>query len=135
MEKNTKVAQFIAQRIVATGKSQRDIAIEAGFDSPNMVTMLKQGKTKLPIAKVGTMARALEADPVHLLKLSLSTYCPETWEAIEPFLESALTEDELRLIQALRASVGAPFLSAVSEESRQHFTAFMNSLRAPAHIH
>lgn len=135
MEKNTQVAKFIAQRIQATGKSQREIAIEAGFDSPNMVTMLKQGKTKLPIAKVGTMAKALETDPVHLLKLSLSTYCPETWEAIEPFLESALTEDELRLIQALRASVGAPFLTAVSEESKRHFTDFMNSLRAPAHIH
>jgi hypothetical protein len=135
MEKDTKVARFIAQRIKDTGKSQRDIAIEAGFDSPNMVTLLKQGKTKLPIAKIGTMAKALETDPVHLLKLSLSTYCPETWEAIEPFLASALTEDELQLVQALRTSVGAPFLSAVSVESKQHFSDFMKSLRAPAHIH
>ena len=135
MGKNMDVAQFIAQRIQITGKSQRDIAIEAGFDSPNMVTMLKQGKTKLPIAKVGPRAKALETDPVHLLKLCLSTYCPETWEAIEPFLESALTEDELRLIQALRSSVGAPFLSAVSGESKRYFNDFMKSLRASAHIH
>ena len=84
MEVTCPVATFVRHQIQVLGKPQREIAEEVGFEKPNIITMIKQGKTKLPLAKVGAMARALETDPVYLLKLCLSTYHAETWAVIEP---------------------------------------------------
>lgn len=133
MEKgmHSQVARFITSRIEATGQLQKDIAAKAGFEQPNVITMIKQGKTKLPLAKVGPMARALETDPVGLLWMCLEEYQPATWKAIEPYMESAMTEDERRLLISLRTWAGGPFLAALSEESRSHFERFMQSLRSP----
>lgn len=133
MEKNTKVAQFIAQRIQVTGKSQRDIAIEAGFDSPNMVTMLKQGKTKLPLGKVGLMAKALETDPVMLLKMALSEYYPELWVVTSSYFDEALTADELQMVLALRRHVGAPYISALNDDQQGKLKAFLGALEGADH--
>lgn len=130
----SKVASFIASRIEETGQLQKDIASKCGFDKPNMITMIKQGLTRLPLDKVGPMAMALETDPVQLLKMCMEEYQPATWKAIEPFMETAMTRDELRLITALRAWIGGPFLSALSNDSRSHFDKFIVSLRTPATI-
>lgn len=60
------------------------IAEEAGFEAPNIVTLIKQGKAKLPMDRVGTMTRALEADPVELRHICLEEYQPATWRAVKP---------------------------------------------------
>ncbi len=130
METTSRVARFITERIEATAKLQKDVATIAGFDKPNMITMIKQGRSRLPLDKVGPMAMALETDPVALLQMCLEEYQPKTWEAIAPFMETVLTEDERRLLASLRASVGGPFLSALDTESREHFERLMKSLRA-----
>lgn len=134
MENRSAVALFVTSRIYKTGKPQKDIAHEAGFDKPNMITMIKQGKTRLPIDKIGPMAKALETDPVQLLKMCMEEYHPATWKAIAPFMESAMTEDERQLVTSLRASVGGPFLAALNDESRTHFQNFIRSLHGPATI-
>lgn len=135
MENKCPVAQFVAHRIQVTGKAQKEIAREVGFDKPNMITLIKQGHTKLPLAKIGVMAIALESDPVALLKLCLSTYHPETWEAIEAHFESALTKDELTMVKAWREFVGTPYLAALTEKQKRYLNAFLASLRAPEPMH
>ncbi len=135
MKTRSKVAILIAERIEATGQLQKDIAKKVGFGKPSIITMLKQGKTRLPLDKIGAMARALETDPLNLLQMCMEEYHPSTWKVIAPFMESAMTEDERRLLNALRAWVGGPFLSALNEESRAHFDKFMQSLRSPSSIH
>lgn len=132
MKTTSPVACFIASRIEATDQLQKDIATKCGFDKPNMITMIKQGLTHLPLDKVGPMAMALEIDPVQLLRMCMEEYHPTTWKAIEPLMASAMTQDELRMLTALRASIGGPFLSALSDESKSHFENFMASLRTPA---
>ena len=47
-------------------KTQAEIAKEAGFINPNMVAMIKQGATKLPIDRVPALAKALDSDPALL---------------------------------------------------------------------
>lgn len=135
METRCPVAQFIAHRIQVTGKAQKEIAREVGFDKPNMITLIKQGHTKLPLAKIGLMATALEADPVALLKLCLGTYYPETWEAIEPLFESALTSEEVVMVKAWRKFVGTPYLAALTEIQKKRLSAFLASLREPELMH
>ena len=45
--------------------------------------MMRQGQTKLPVSKVSAFAKALKVDPAHLLRIVMSEYLPETWEAIQ----------------------------------------------------
>jgi transcriptional regulator with XRE-family HTH domain len=97
------VAEYLDRQISKSRKSQIEIARVCGFETPNMITMLKQGRTKLPLAKVGPMARALEVDPAYLLRLALREYLPETYAAIETVMSPALlTENEMGIINAFR---------------------------------
>lgn len=99
------VADYINLQLEACGKAQYEVAREVGFDKPNVMSMIKQGKTKLPLAKIGPMARALGVDPVHLFQLTLSEYMPETWEAIESIFDKKMpTANEFDVIESLRAA-------------------------------
>ena len=105
--KSTRVAEFLAQQITLSGKSQRDIASEVGYENANVITMMKQGLTKIPITKVGAFARALDVDPAYFLRLVLSEYMPETWAAIEDALDGTiLTRNERLFIQEYRRRTG-----------------------------
>lgn len=101
------VAAFISQRIDELAEDrvkQSDIAELVGFPKPNMITMIKQGKTKLPLEKVGLMARALRVDPKSLMQLAMREYSPATWTVISDIYgaDQALTSREKRLITQLR---------------------------------
>lgn len=52
---NSPATIFIADRIrdLSHTKTQAEIATEAGFVNPNMVTFLKTGKTKIPLVRKG----------------------------------------------------------------------------------
>ena len=135
MKTESQVARFITERIEATGQLQKDIAYKAGFEQPNIITMIKQGKTRLPLDKVGSIAKALEIDPLILLQMCFEEYYPKTCNAIAPYMVTAITEDERKLLAALRKWSGGPFLSALTDESRRYFEKFMNSLHMPSLIH
>jgi AraC-like DNA-binding protein len=101
------VAEFIADKLAATDKTQRQIAEECGFEHPNVITMFKQGLTKLPINRIGPLAKALDADPVHLLRLVMLEYMPDTWQTVEDIMQSTvLTANELALVRAFRDVTG-----------------------------
>jgi transcriptional regulator with XRE-family HTH domain len=97
------VAAFLTRQIALCGKSQIDIARAAGYNKPNIITMFKQGRTKVPLAKVGPLATAIGIDPGYLFQLVLQEYAPETWEAIEAvLLPTLLAKHELDLLAAHR---------------------------------
>jgi len=129
-QSTTTVARLISDLINGSKKQQNQIAEEVGFDKPNIISMIKSGKTKLP--KIARMARALDVDPLELLILCLKEYQPDNWAAIEPLLDLSLSSDERRLIHALRTSVGRPVLTRLSDDARQHLAAFLNCLRSEA---
>jgi len=103
------VAEYLAAQIALSGKTQTDIAREVGYErGKNIVNMIKQGVTKLPINKVSLFAKALGVDPLHLLRLTLSEYMPDTWAAIDEIAGRALmTESEQRLLEVVRKTAGA----------------------------
>lgn len=101
------VAEFLADSIALINKTQAQIAAECGFESPNIITMFKRGQTKLPINRVGPLAKALDVDPAHLLRLVLLEYVPDVWECIENTLQTTLlTSNELELIRSFRQVTG-----------------------------
>lgn len=97
------VAEYLADQIEQSPKSQLEIAEEAGFETPNIITMFKQGKTKIPLIRVGPLALALGINPRHLLRRVLEEYMPETWHAFEESLgHLILSHDEEQLVLASR---------------------------------
>lgn len=97
------VAEYISWQIEICGKKQLEIAEECGFDKANMITMIKQGKSKLPMNKIGPMAKSLGIDPVNLLKMCLQEYLPDTWEAIQRIVnQPIITLNEWEFVETIR---------------------------------
>lgn len=126
LQKHKSVAAYISAQIAATGVPQTIIAKMLQYDKPNVITMIKQGKTKLPINKVGPMAQAIGVDPVHLLRLVMSEYMPDTWKHIQDLVGlSLVTERELAVIQIMRVTCGELDLSL---EQPAHRAAFIKTI-------
>ena len=101
--KRITVANYLDQQIAISGVSQKDIAAAIGYSNPNVITMFKQGRTKLPIPKVGPIATILGIDPVHLLRMVMNEYMPDTYAAIEKLIgKSLVTEGESKALQIIR---------------------------------
>jgi transcriptional regulator with XRE-family HTH domain len=101
------VAMYIERRIrelAQDGVKQRDIADAAGFNRPNVLSMIKQGETKLPLDKIGRMAIALRVDRRFLFELTIWEYEPELWDIAKDVFgaEMFLTTHEQRLVNQLR---------------------------------
>lgn len=126
------VAEFIDSCINQRELKQVDIAEKAGFNKPNVITMIKQGKTRLPWDKIGPIAEALGTDPVQLFHMCLAEYMPDTWEKIAPYLAPVLTPEEARVVKALRACSGGPFVGSLSTQAHSNFQAFMSNFCEPA---
>ncbi|MDP9155353.1 MAG: helix-turn-helix domain-containing protein [Pseudomonadota bacterium] len=77
------VAEYLEKAIDMSGRSQRQLAEDLGYENPNVITMFKQGRTKVPINKINLLARALGLDPANLLRMVMEEYMPEAWAVID----------------------------------------------------
>jgi len=98
-------SEFIRKRIneLRGIKSQREIAAEAGYPKPNILSMIKHGETKLPLERVPAIAKALDCDVALLFSLALQQYFDE--DAIAAFRRALLadyTENEQHWIGVIR---------------------------------
>lgn len=73
------VSTLISARIekLAPYKTQRELAKTMGFSTPNMLSMIRTGRAKVPFAKIPIIADVLEIDPALLLRLHLREQWPE----------------------------------------------------------
>jgi hypothetical protein len=98
----TRFVRHIDDLINASAKSQRQIAYEMGYDKPNLITMFKQGSTRVPAEKVPALALALETDPVNLLRMWMEDYSPELLDVLEKNMGMALSKNERSWVTNLR---------------------------------
>lgn len=98
------IQAYVSQHISLSGKTQRQIAREVGLRSPQMLTMVKNGHSRLPLDFVEPLANALQVDPVHLMRLWLNDYHPATLKLIEGALGMLCTDNEREIIECVRAS-------------------------------
>lgn len=103
--KDTLVSAYIQKRIleIRSRKNQSDIAKEAGFRQPNVLSMIKSGQTKLPLDRVPGLAKALECDPRHLFGLAIKQ---PGFESVENVLQEiygvVLTRNEQTWVETVR---------------------------------
>lgn len=103
------VAEFLSFHIDASPKSQKEIAREVGFPKPNILSMLKSGETRLPLARAPAMALALGVSPSELVRLCLQEYEPEMHAAIEhAFPLAFLSDAEIEIVALLRSKFLLP---------------------------
>ena len=103
-KKESRLAKFIDAHIdmLRGDKTQIEIAEALGYDRPQIITMFKQGRTRVPLNKIGPLARALGADPARMMRLALEEYSKETWEAIADTIGEPVTQNERSILKALR---------------------------------
>ncbi len=101
----TELAGFLVHRIaeLKPKKNQAEIAAEAGYPNANMVSMLKDGTTKLPLDRVADLAKALETDPARLFRMALLQSGHETTRpVVEEIFGTIVTRNEVGWLQAIR---------------------------------
>lgn len=102
---DTRLLPFLAKRVLELRpkKSQAEIAFEAGFVSPNMISLIKSGSTRLPIERVPGLAKALDVDPRRLLLLALEQWVGASAMPIfHDVIGLVVTQHEIAWLEALR---------------------------------
>lgn len=106
-KKTATVAEYLTQLIDLSDKSQIEIANDLGYEKPNIITMFKQGRTKVPLTKVAPLAKSLGVDPVHMLRVVMHEYAPDTWEALNDIMGAGMvTKSEQRVLDIVRQVAG-----------------------------
>jgi DNA-binding transcriptional regulator YdaS (Cro superfamily) len=102
------VAEFLSNAIKSSGRTQAEIANECGFSYPNVVSMMKNGKTKIPLQRAPALARAIGIEPHELVARCLETYEPELYELLAEHASGTfVTRFELRLLKVIRAAAAS----------------------------
>jgi len=100
------VAEFLSAQIDMSELNQREIAEKIGYSKPNILTMFKQGLTKVPLPKVAGLAKALNIDPVFFMRMVLREYQPEIYEALTEVLGDLVTHNEAEILAVIREATG-----------------------------
>ncbi len=106
---HSRLAKYIEKRVLELrpGKSQAEIAEQAGFNTPNVIAMLKSGATKLALDRVPKLAEALECDPAMLFRLALRQPGHETTaRAIEEIFGTVVSRNEVTWLEEIRDASG-----------------------------
>jgi transcriptional regulator with XRE-family HTH domain len=108
MTRTTDLAKFVEDRVeeLKGTKLQSEIAREAGYKSPNMITMIKQGNAKVAIDRVPDLSKALDVDPAQLLRLALAQFYTDETVAVltSSFKKGMMTQNETKILSAIRAA-------------------------------
>jgi hypothetical protein len=106
-DKVVELAKYIATHIALSGRTQREIARDAGIPSRNFISMMKAGTAKVPLRRVTALATALHVPVIDLLWRCLQAYEPEVVKILETVMpEGPMSEPEIMVIRAHRFLVG-----------------------------
>lgn len=102
-KKQLRLHEYLSNVMDISGKTQNEIAADCNFNNSNIVSMIKQGKTKLPMAKVIPMAKSLNLDPIHLFRMALKEYQPDTYTALDAVIGAIIiSRNELEILEVIR---------------------------------
>lgn len=87
------VVELISKRLAEIDTPQTHVARLAGFQSLQMVNMIKSGKHRLPADRIVPLAEALDIAPEHLLRVWFNDYHPAFFETIRKHLGPTLARD------------------------------------------
>lgn len=98
------VAKYLEFQIEASKKTQKEICAEIGYQKPNLITMFKQGSTKVPIHVAPKLAKSLGVDPANFTRMVIEEYMPELLPTIEKYIGGLASENEQEMLKVIRAA-------------------------------
>lgn len=100
MSRPTKptVQSELGAMIERSGRTHKQIARDAGFPRPNVISMMKSGEMKVPLDKAPGLARACGGDPVAFTRLVMEEYEPQAWAVLLETLGKPLSRAERALL-------------------------------------
>lgn len=90
---------------LAKGRTNEDISMALGYNSPNIPSMIKMGKTTIAVDRIPLLASVLNMDTGLALKLWLAQHMKnsERFDVAYPAIEERIvSERELSLVRELR---------------------------------
>ncbi len=99
------VARKVTDMVNGSDLSQREIANAIGYPKSNIITMFKQGTTKVPLNKAAKLAKICDADPTSFVRLCIEEYAPGIWDALQEIFTAALDSDEEKVVKSVRKAV------------------------------
>lgn len=97
-------ANMLAAAIDNSGMTQREIADRVGFNHPNILSMLKQGDTRVPLNRIPALAQTLGMDQRRFLLLAIEEYHPGVHEVLCDVLGLPLTDAEMGSCECCQGS-------------------------------
>lgn len=106
---DTRLTRFLQTEILRCrpGKTQAQIAAEAGFTHVNMLSMIKSGQARLPLDRAPALAKALGCDPSYLFRLALEQSGNETVaRAVDQIFGAVISRNEVAWLREIRDASG-----------------------------
>lgn len=97
-------------------KNQDEIARETGFTRSNVLTMIKQGRTKMPLDKIEAFAKACGREPDRLFRTALREYNPDVARLVGKIYKTPMFEGAEEIVNAFNTA----FTEALTEAKKQH---------------
>ena len=119
---NPKTSAFqrrITQALERTDKTQLQIALEMGYDKSNIITMFKQGLTRVPLEKIPAFAEATDQDAAELVRMWMEEFIPESWAVVQAhagFATSKREREWVRLLRRVFKETGMPPADEAAEQ-------------------
>lgn len=92
-------ARHLFDAVERSPKTQREIAREAGFTTPNILSMIKTGETKVPMRRITRLAQALDIEPGAFINIALQEYHPDLHAVLSEHYGIGLTRPERVLLE------------------------------------
>jgi transcriptional regulator with XRE-family HTH domain len=103
------MAEFLNSNWDKIGETNADLADEWGYKSPGIISMWRTGKSRVPIEKLGDLARKLGVDLTILLPLWVEQFNPERGhegikvsKEIESVFKRLATINEFAVLKMMR---------------------------------
>jgi hypothetical protein len=104
--RESKVAQLIDRELTKLEgeKTVTQVADEAGFPQRNIMSMIRNGTTKLPFERLRGVAKALRVDLAYMVDLALHEYQPALESLLKEIHGEFLSSNEKKLLRLWRAA-------------------------------
>jgi hypothetical protein len=105
---NLGSTRYISNKIdeLEGARSQREVGMMVGWPQPAMISMIKRGEVKPPLEKVPALARALNVDEMHLVRLVMRDHHPTLYATLEPFMGGYTSKNERDILNFMRELTG-----------------------------
>lgn len=95
-------ALMLTKGIENSDLTQREIADRIGFKHANIISMLKNGETRVPLDRIPALAQTLGMDERLFLMVAIEEYHPGVHEVLVDVLGLPLSDAELGILTMFR---------------------------------